>query len=259
MQNERPFSYVLSGHEPSPYHLLPSRISEYSSRASLLQDFREYLDIHFWAITQGIRAAVHLVPGGVEAVMSATAPLLMSFIVFPHQVPSPTPANSWCIEQWTIHSVHSLLNAAPNIKHMWGDARPEYRELAAQMAAENDPRYLGLLPVIYTFKDTNHFMLTYQPLYRPRDPELVRAQSTQDAILDFKRMCESYTSQGLPLKRVEGDAFALPGRLVKLRKKQWGWTPLFDDWTGQRVEFNGQYNFKTRKCIPHLMQFVTSL
>lgn len=68
-----------------------------------------------------------------------------------------------------------------------GDACPRYTELEALMMEKNDSRYVGLLSVLFTVKGTNHVMLCPRPIYRTRDPQLVRQPSTQDALLDFMR------------------------------------------------------------------------
>ncbi|KAI0806878.1 hypothetical protein C8Q74DRAFT_1362453 [Fomes fomentarius] len=215
--------------------------------------------MHQWAFGHFINAAVFLVPGGIERVMSATAPICMNITVSPIKVPYPNPGNAWVIERWALNPCDGLVKANPNIVALSGDACPRYPELEALMKKKNDPRYVGLLSVLFTVKGTIHVMLCPLPIYRTRDPELVRQPSTHDALLDFMRLCAQHTSRGLPLRRVDSPAFAVPGRVVKKSRREWGWTPLFDDWEGRRIDLDGRCTFKTKMGIPHLMDFVTSL
>ncbi len=258
VMSETPFSGAMSSPSPWAHLQPPSRTAEFTSVMELCADLKEYRDMHDWAFAQIVASAAHFVPGGgVEEAIRAN--LFLNFTVIPVKgISNPNPANSWIVEQFTIHPVDALLTANPNLVRMWGDARPEYRAMDQRHKARNDPGYLGLFPVLYTVKNTNHSITTYHGLYRPRNPDLVRQQSTQDALMDMVRLCETYICQGFPLRRVEGPAYALPGRMVR-KKKTYKWTPLFNDWHGQRIDFGGLYTFKTKMCPSHLMEFCTSL
>lgn len=169
VQVEKPSSGIISEPVPSPSHI-SSRIDDFTSRISILNGFGEWYEIHQWAIGHFINAAVLLVPGGVERVMSATAPICMNIIVIPVKVPYPNPGNAWVIERWAANPCDGLLKANPNIVALSGDACPRYTELEALMMEKNDSRYVGLLLVLFTVKGTNHVMLCPRPIYRTRDP-----------------------------------------------------------------------------------------
>lgn len=99
VQVEKPSSDIISEPVPYPSHI-SSRIDDFTSRISILNDFGKWHEMHQWAIGHFINAAVLLVPGGVERVMSATAPICMNIIVIPVKVPYPNPGNAWVIERW---------------------------------------------------------------------------------------------------------------------------------------------------------------
>ncbi|KAL1943659.1 hypothetical protein VTO73DRAFT_4104 [Trametes versicolor] len=107
---------------------------------------------------------------------------------------------------------------------------------AAHRANCNNPRYTGILPVIFAVENCSSCHGSLYPQYRTRASPFQfdwATEGVRNTLLgDVLVLCASSIHSGLALRCAEGqESFsALPGRFFRSPNKRWNWEPLFTDW-----------------------------
>ncbi|KAL1947286.1 hypothetical protein VTO73DRAFT_14247 [Trametes versicolor] len=100
--------------------------------------------------------------------------------------------------------------------------------------------YVGVLPVVYIIDDLSFSHTTMVSVFRP--PNNVNMDTKAKTVLrDLARYCAYTMGTAFPIRGTdpERDHYAVPGRCIRSKGKQWTWVPLFDDWTDY-YEGNGE-------------------
>lgn len=98
----------------------------------------------------------------------------------------------------------------------------------------NSDYYVGVLPIMYVIDGVSLNQMNMFPVFRP--PNNVNMDFEVKAILrDLARYCAYTMGTAFPLRH-EGSSnrnayYALPGRYIRSKRKQWTWEALFHNWT----------------------------
>ncbi|OJT10811.1 hypothetical protein TRAPUB_12680 [Trametes pubescens] len=196
---------------------------------SALQDF---VAAHEWAFKSYAKALIAL-GGGPECIDSPPKQLQVKLRCLCARGSSLDPARTFAFQgaQWQTAEEYT---STPAGALDWQKSAA-LRE-AAHRANSHNPRYTGILPVIFAVENSSSWQGSLYPQYRTRASPFQFEWATEgvrDTLLaDVLVLCASSIHLGLALRCAEGqDSFsALPGRFFCSPNKRWKWEPLLIDW-----------------------------
>ncbi|KAL1943658.1 hypothetical protein VTO73DRAFT_4103 [Trametes versicolor] len=193
------------------------------------QALRDFIEAHTWAFQSYAKAHI-LMEGGADYIHKP--PKLMEVqlrcLCTPGGARNPARTFSFLGHRWrTVAEYTSKPIGARN----W--ARSATMREAAHQYNSGDPRFVGMLPVLFAVEDISSWQTFLYPQYRPYAASLKGpSEATFKGLMgDVIALCASSIEHGLALRCADGQESiaALPGRFVRANKL-WKWEPLFTDW-----------------------------
>ncbi len=219
--------------EANPERILKNvEVSLYGFRTAdeFSQALRDFIEAHTWAFQSYAKARI-FIEGGTDYIH--TPPKLMEVqlrcLCTPGGARNPARTFSFLGHQWrTVAEYTSKPVGARN----W--ARSAAMREAAHQYNSGDPRFAGMLPVLFAVEDISSWQTSLYPQYRPyyASPQEGLSEVTfKSLMVDVLALCSSSIEHGLALRCADGQESiaALPGRFVR-SNKLWKWEPLFTDW-----------------------------
>ncbi|KAL1947285.1 hypothetical protein VTO73DRAFT_14246 [Trametes versicolor] len=214
----------------------------YESTMALSQALRKYLMVHDWAVEHMVNAHVILESGTSMAIARQEPRTHILRIRLACQTTPSTPPSSQRNPATTFRVVdHGFCpialyaaGSARNSSTTCADILQECRrihEANLRSPTLNSHYYVGVLPIMYFVDGCSFTQTRMLPIFRP--PNNVNMEVKARTVLyDLARYCAYTMGTAFPLCSIDDNDvyFAVPGRCVRSKGKQWTWEALFDDW-----------------------------
>ncbi|KAI0713530.1 hypothetical protein C8Q76DRAFT_620997 [Earliella scabrosa] len=218
----------------------------FTTTVSFAHALKDWAEAHRWAFTTMTRALV-LLHGGPDALhLDSGAPQFVLYVVSPN--PKRAPHEPSPVNTFRVDTLSLLSGAGPggggaenaSLLQAWAEAEPGRRAMDASFRADGDPRFAGVVSVIYQLADTGMVVHNQHPVWRARTRTAVDDEGTQTMLRDLLGLCRGGINTGVSMRPLDERGYLpFPGVLTRTRKT-WTWLPLFKErslWTGAAAMF----------------------